>query len=199
MLSWKHLIDTLMASFFPNQSQPNRFIRMYWGLQQQRSEPFAAYLPRVVDLVTTVSGRALAMWGQEEREIFHDQFQKGLWDFEAVYMDRYFTREWMMTELTMDQLMQTALRLDKNHPPPNRSHSGNFHAWRRWIQHTSADYERWWSQNEQAEARGGRFSRNRRPVRPNGGLSQLHHVVDGPTAETVYNYTMEQPVVNRIV
>ena len=72
VLSWKHLIDTLVASFFPNQSQPNRYVRMYWGLEQQRSEPFAAFLPRVVDLVTTVSGRGLSMWAQEEREIFHD-------------------------------------------------------------------------------------------------------------------------------
>ena len=29
VLSWKHLIDTLMASFFPNQSAPNRYERMY--------------------------------------------------------------------------------------------------------------------------------------------------------------------------
>ena len=199
VLSWKHLIDTLMASFFPNQSRPNRFHRIYWGLQQQRAEPFAAYVPRVVELVTTVSGRALAMWGQEEREIFYDQLQKGLWDFEAVYMDRYFTREWLMTELTMEQLMQVALQLDKNYSPPTRSHNGNFHAWRRWIQHTAADYQRWWSQTEQAEARGGRFSRNRRPVRHNGGPSQLHHVADETPAEPVSYHTVEQPVVNQIV
>ena len=102
-----------------------------------------------MDLVTTVSGRGSGMWAQEECEIFHDQFHKALWDFEAPYMDRYFTREWMTAELTMDQLMQTTLRLDKNYPPTGRSHSGNFHAWRRWIQHTKADYERWWSNNEQ--------------------------------------------------
>ena len=48
-------------------------------------------------------------------------------------MDRYFTREWMTTECTMDQLMQTALKLDKNYPPSCRSHNGDFHAWRRGI------------------------------------------------------------------
>ena len=62
VLSWKHLIDTLMASFFPNQSQPNRYVCMYWGLSQQRSEPFAAFLPRVVDLVTTVSAPSRGGW-----------------------------------------------------------------------------------------------------------------------------------------
>ncbi|MEL6802343.1 MAG: C2HC-type zinc finger protein, partial [Bacteroidota bacterium] len=199
VLSWTHLIDTLMASFFPNQSAPNRYERMYWGLSQARSEPFAAYVPRVVDLVTAVSGRALAMWGQEEREIFHDKFSKGLWDFEAAYMDRYFTREWLMTELSMDQLTQMALQLDKAHAPATRSHSGNFHAWRRWIQHTSADYERWWAQQEQEQARGGRYARNRRPARPSAGPSHLHHVADGTPAEPVYHHTMEQPAVNRIV
>ena len=119
---------------------------MYWGLEQQRSEPFAAFLPRVVDLVMMVSGRGLSMWAQEEREIFYDQFHKALWDFKAPYMDRYFTREYMTTECTMDQLLQTALRLDKNYPPQGRSPNGNFNAWRRWIQHTKANYERWWSE-----------------------------------------------------
>ena len=32
LLSWKHLIDTLVASFFPNQAQPNRYLKMYWGI-----------------------------------------------------------------------------------------------------------------------------------------------------------------------
>ena len=62
LLSWKHLIDTLVASFFPSQAQPNWYIKMYWGISQQRSEPFAAFVPRVVDLVTTVSGCGLGMW-----------------------------------------------------------------------------------------------------------------------------------------
>ena len=35
---------------------------------------------KVVDLVTTVSGHGVEMWAQEEREIFSDLFQKGLWD-----------------------------------------------------------------------------------------------------------------------
>ena len=98
---------------------------MYWGLAQQHSEPFAAFLPRVVDLVTMVSGRGLGMWAQEECEIFYDQFHKGLWDFEAPYMDRYFTREWMTAKCTMEQLVQTAMRLDKNYPPSSRSHTGS--------------------------------------------------------------------------
>ena len=185
-----------MASFFSNQAQPNRYIRMYWGLEQYCSEPFATFLPRVVDLVTTVSGQGLSMWSQEEREIFHDQFHKALWDFEAPYMDRYFTREYMLTECTMDQLLQTAMRLDKNHLPTNRSPNGNFNPWRRWIQHTKADYERWWSNHEQEQIRGSRFSRNRRPARYNGGLSQLHHLADETTAEPAYSNTMEEPVVN---
>ena len=149
VLSWKHLIDTLMAAFFPNQSAPNRYERMYWGVSQHRAEPFASYVPRVVELVTTVSGRALAMWGHEEREIFHDKLSKGLWDFEAAYMDRYFTKEWLMEERSLEQLTQVALQLDKTHSPQARSTNGNFHAWRRWILHTSSDYERWWSQHEQ--------------------------------------------------
>ena len=114
-------------------------------------------------------------------------------------MDRYFTREWMTTECTMDQLMQTALKLDKNYPPSCRSHNGDFHAWRRWIQHTKADYERWWSNDEEVRARGGRFNRNRRPAKYNGGPSQLHHLAEEPIAEPAYGSNMEQPVVNRIV
>ena len=77
-----------------------------------------------------MSGRNVEMWVQEDREIFSDSFQKGLWDFEAPYLDRYFTREWMVTEHTMKQLVQQARKLDRNHPPSTRSHNGNFHLWR---------------------------------------------------------------------
>merc|ERR1711872_509685 len=161
--------------------------------------PFASYLPRVVELVTTVSGRALAMWGQEEREIFYDKMSKGLWDFEAPYMDRYFTKEWLMEERSLGQLTQVAVQLDKTHSPQARSANGNFHAWRQWIMHTSADYERWWAQHEMQQARGGRFSRNRQPTRHPAGSSHLHHVADGGPAEPVYQRNQDPPAVNRIV
>ena len=104
-----------------------------------------------------------------------------------------------MTELSMDQLMQMALQLEKTHAPPSRSPNGNFHAWRQWIQHTSSDYERWWSQHEQQQAHGGRFGRNRQPARHTAGSSHLHHVADGVPAEPVYHHNLEPPVVNRIV
>ena len=186
VLSWKHLIDTLMAAFFPNQSAPNRYERMYWGVSQHQAEPFTSYIARVVELVTVVSGRALAMWSLKEREIFHDKLSKGLWDFEAAYMDRYFTKEWLMEERSLEQLTQMALQLDKTHSPQTRSANGNFHAWRRWILHTSSDYERWWAQHEQQQARGGRFGRNRQPTRHPAGSSHLHHVADGGPAKPVY-------------
>ena len=134
-LQWKHLIDTLVASFFPSQVQPNRYLKMFWGVQQECSEPFAAFLPRVVDLVTTVSGRGVEMWTQEDHDIFSDSFRKGLWDFETSYMDRYFTREWVLLDHSKDQLMLQARQLDLNHPPSARSHPGSFHSWRQWIHH----------------------------------------------------------------
>ena len=46
-LHWKHLIDTLVASFFPSQVQPNKYLKMWWGVPQECAEPFAAFLPRV--------------------------------------------------------------------------------------------------------------------------------------------------------
>ena len=56
-------------------------------------EPHAAYLPRVVDLIEHLTGRPVQMWRKEDWKMLCDLFHKGLWDFEAVYMDRYFPRE----------------------------------------------------------------------------------------------------------
>ena len=95
--------------------------------------------------------------------------------------------------------MQMAMRLDKNYPPSTRSHTGNFHSWRRWIQNTKADYKRWWTNHEEERARGGRLNQNRRPAKYNGGPSQLHHLAEEPIAEPAYGSTTEQIGVNRIV
>ena len=79
-----------MASHFPNQVQPNKYLQMWWGIQQERSEPFAAYVPRVIKLIETVTGQGVPMWSKEDRHILSDLFHKGLWDFETNNMDHYF-------------------------------------------------------------------------------------------------------------
>ena len=65
-LQWKHLIDTLIASFFPNHVQPNKNLQMWWGVQQDRQEPHAAFLPWVIKLIETVTGQAVQMWCRED-------------------------------------------------------------------------------------------------------------------------------------
>ena len=149
--------------------------------------------------MTSVSGRNVEMWVQEDRKIFSDSFHKGLWDFEATYLDRYFTREWMVAKHTMDQLVQQARMLDRNHPPSVRSHNGNFHSWTRWIHHCEAEYKRCWAVHEEGRARSSRFPRNRRPAKYGSMPGQTYHVSEEAVAEPTYNTNVEQPVVNRIV
>ena len=64
-LQWTHCINSLTVSYFPNTVQPNKYLRMWWGVQQTRSEPYAAFIPRVVDLIEDATGHALQFWRTE--------------------------------------------------------------------------------------------------------------------------------------
>ena len=59
-----------------------------------------------------------------------DLYHKGMWDFEAVYMDKNFPREVLLSSLNKKQLVDKARYMDQNHGPSRRSHMGHFHPWR---------------------------------------------------------------------
>ena len=50
-------MDSLMVSYFPNNLQTNKYLQMWWGVQQECSEPHAAYIPCMIDLVADVTKR----------------------------------------------------------------------------------------------------------------------------------------------
>ena len=95
-LQWSHLVDTLIAAFYPNSERPSKYLQVWWGIQQARHEPFTAYLTKLIDLVEDVSGRAMAVWSKEDRETLLDLFSKGLWDYEVVYLVTYLPRETLL-------------------------------------------------------------------------------------------------------
>ena len=64
---------------------------------------------------------------------FADLFYKGLWDPEAVYMDRYFPREVLLAGHSKKELVDKARHLDQSHGPSGRSYQGKFHPWRQWL------------------------------------------------------------------
>ena len=122
-----------MVSHFPNNVQPNKYLQMWWGVQQECPELHAAYIPRVLDLVADVTGRVIQLWRQEDCKAFADLFYKGLWDPEAVYMDRYFPREVLLAGHSKKKLVDKARHLDQSHGPSGRSYQGKFHPWRQWL------------------------------------------------------------------
>ena len=66
----------------------------------------AAFLPRVIDLIETIAGHTVQMWCREDRETLCDLFHKGLWDFEAIYMDKYFSREFLLSDKSKKDLVE---------------------------------------------------------------------------------------------
>ena len=144
-LQWNHLIDSLIAAFFLNAIQPNKYLQVWWGVQQTKNEPFAAYVPWVIDLVEHVTGHSVQMWGKEDCETMCDLFDKGLWDLEAVYMVHYFSREMPLSNLSKEQLAEMARHLDQNHGPSGRSLTGRFPPRRQWLISCKALYDDWWS------------------------------------------------------
>ena len=72
-------------------------MHVWWGVQQARNDPHAAFIPRVIKLAEDVTGRALPLWRMEVRELFSDLFLKGLWDSKTPYMDRYLSHKMLTT------------------------------------------------------------------------------------------------------
>ena len=107
LLQWNHLIDSLVAGYFPNSAEPNKYLRMWWVVQQACHEPHAAFIPRVVEL-----------WRK---------WLKGLWDSKTSYMDRYFLWEVLLDNLLKEALVEKVRHLDQNHGLSRRSHHGQFH------------------------------------------------------------------------
>ena len=135
---------------------------MGWGVSQARNEPHAAYVPSMIDLIEQVTRHPVQMWGKEDRETLCDLYHKGLWDFEVVYMDRYFSREVLLSSLTKEQLIDKVRSLDQNHGPSGRSHSGKFHPWRQWLISCRAHYDKWGASHDKGHARGRHYPRNHR-------------------------------------
>ena len=67
------------------------------------------------------------MWGKEDRENLCDLFDKGLWDFEAVYLVNYLCKETLLGNLSKEQLVDKARHLDQNHGPNGQTLKGHFH------------------------------------------------------------------------
>ena len=127
---------------------------MWWGVQQVKFEPFASYTAKVLDLVEHVSGRAVAVWSKEDRETMFDLFEKGLWDFEAVYLVNYLSKETLLSDISREQLINHARHLDQNHGPNGRTAQGRFHPWRRWLECCRESYDSWWTSYAEGRARG---------------------------------------------
>ena len=49
------LISSLGASYFPNTVHQNKYMHMWWSVQQAGSELHAAFIPRVIELVEDIT------------------------------------------------------------------------------------------------------------------------------------------------
>ena len=114
-----------------------------------------------MDLVENVSGRLVAIWSKDDRETLLDLFNKGLWDYEAVYLVNYLPKETLLGDQSRDQLIDQARYLDTNHSPSMRSLQGRFHPWRRWIECCREQYDSWWQSFADGKSRGYSNNRNR--------------------------------------
>ena len=137
-------------------------------MQQTRHEPFVSYVPKVIDLVEHVSGHPVQMWGKEDRETMYDLFDKGLWDFEAVYLVNYLSKETFLDNLSKEQLVDKARHLDQNHSSNGRTLKGHFHPWRQWLASCKDLYDSWWQGHAKGHARGGPHNHNRRYDKSSG-------------------------------
>ena len=186
-LQWQHLINSLISSFLPSHVQPNKYLQIWWGVQQDRQEPNAAFLPQVIHLIETVTGCAVQMWSRGDRETLCNLFHKGLWDLEAVYMDRYFPREVLLGMLSKEELVDKARYLDQNHVPSGRSHSNKFHPWRQLLVSCQDHFEDWGGSYDEGRARDGQLPRNRRADKSRGTPVRqewsAHHIAEEPVVE----------------